>query len=189
MSKRSTEIDEYAGQMALDSVAARQVATFATRAAKDHAVDPQALRPAWKRRLDEAGFDDTAAAACYGRQAAPLLVTEEDRDKLYRRLGGERGVTEMASTFDRCDALQFVAEWSGDRLDAAHIADLADEWLTTDAVVTLDAANREGRTADVIRLGDGRVVSSVAGETLYTTGQVLEVEQRLFAAYERGRHA
>ena len=125
--------------MALDSVAARQVATFATRAAKDHAVDPEALRPAWKRRLDEVGFDARAAAACYGRQAAPLLVTDEDRDKLFRRLGGERGVTEMASTFDRRDVLQFVAEWSGDRLDAAQIADLADEWLTTDAVVTLDA--------------------------------------------------
>ncbi len=188
MSKRSTEIHSYAEAMALDSVAARQVATFATRAAKDHAVDPEALRPAWKQRLDAAGFDDMAAAACYGRQAAPLLVTEEDRDKLFRRLGGERGVTEMASTFDRRDVLQFVAEWSGDRLDAAQIADLADEWLTTDAVVTLEAGNREGRTADVIRLGDGRVVSSVAGE-LYTTRQVLEVEQRLFAGYERGRHA
>lgn len=189
MSKRSSEIDEYAEAMALDSVAARQVATFATRAAKDHAVDPEALRPAWKRRLDDVGFDARAAAACYGRQAAPLLVTEEDRDKLFRRLGGERGVTEIASTFDRRDVLQFVAEWSGDRLDAAQIADLADEWIATEAVVTLHAANREGRTADVIRLGDGRVVSSVAGEALYTTRQVLEVEQRLFAGYERGRHA
>jgi len=189
MSKRSNEIDSYTEAMALDSVAARQVATFATRAAKDHAVDPDALRPAWKRRLDEAGFDARAAAGCYGRQAAPLLVTEEDRDKLFRRLGGERGVTEMASTFDRRDVLQFVAEWSGDRLDAAQIADLADEWITTEAVVTLHAANREGRTADVIRLGDGRVVSAVAGEALYTTRQILEVEQRLFAGYERGRHA
>jgi conjugative relaxase-like TrwC/TraI family protein len=189
MSKRSNEIDEYAEQVGLDSVAARQVATFATRAAKDHAVDPEALRPAWKRRLDEAGFDARAVAACYGRQAAPLLVTEDDRDKLFRRLGGERGVTEMASTFDRRDVLQFVAEWSGDRLDAAQIADLADEWIATEAVVTLHAANREGRTADVIRLADGRAVSSVAGEALYTTRQVLEVEQRLFAGYERGRHA
>ncbi len=189
MSKRSAEIDEYAEAMGADSVAARQVATFATRAAKDHAVDPEALRPAWKRRLDEAGFDARAAAACYGRQAAPLLVTEGDRDKLFRRLGGERGVTQMASTFDRRDVLQFVAEWSGDRLDAAQIADVADEWLSTDAVVTLEAGNREGRTADVIRLADGRVVASVAGEALYTTRQVLDLEQRLFAGYERGRHA
>lgn len=189
MSRRSTEIEEYTAQMALDSVAARQVATFATRAAKDHAVDPEALRPAWHRRLDAAGFDARAAADCYGRQAAPLLVTEEDRDKLFRRLGGQVGVTERASTFDRRDVIQFVAEWSGDRLDATQIADLADEWLTTENVVTLDTATREGRTADVIRLADGRVVSSVAGDTLYTTREVLEVEQRLFALYDRGRHA
>ena len=189
MSKRSNEIDEYTQELALDSVAARQTATFATRAAKDHAVDPEALRPAWQRELDAVGFDARAAAACYGRQAAPLLVTDEDRDKLFRRLGGERGVTEMASTFDRRDVLQFVAEWSGDRLDAAQIADLADEWLTTEAVITLDAGTREGRTADVIRLADGRVVSSVAEEALYTTRQVLDIEQRIFAGYERGRHA
>ena len=173
MSRRSTEIDEYTAQLGLDSVAARQVATFATRAPKDHAVDPEALRPAWHRRLDAAGFDAAAAADCYGRQAAPLLVTEEDRATLFRTLGGARGVTETASTFDRRDVIQFVAEWSGDRLDATQIADLADEWLTTENVVTLDAATREGRTADVIRLADGRVVSSVAGDALYTTREVL----------------
>jgi conjugative relaxase-like TrwC/TraI family protein len=189
MSKRSEEINEYAEQLGLDSPAARQAANFATRAAKDHAVDPEALRPSWHRRLDAAGFDARAAAACYGRQAAPMLVTDEDRDKLFRRLGGERGVTEMASTFDRRDVLQFVAEWSGDRLDAAQIADLADEWLTTEAVVTVNDARREGRTADVIRLADGRVISSVAGEALYTTREILDIEQRIFAGYERGRHA
>ncbi len=189
MSRRATEIEEYTAQLGLDSVAARQAATFATRAAKDHAVDPEALRPAWHRRLDAAGFDARAAAACYGRQAAPLLVTEEDRNKLFRRLGGQVGVTERASTFDRRDVIQFVAEWSGDRLEANQIADLADEWLTTEQVVTLDAARRDGRTADVIRLADGRVVSSVAGDALYTTREVLAIEQRLFASYERGRHA
>ena len=189
MSQRSTEIEDYLQDTGLDSLAARQAANFATRAAKDHAVDPEALRPWWQRRLDAVGFDARAAAACYGRQAAPVLVTDEDRAKLFGRLGGARGVTEMASTFDRRDVIQHVAEWAGDRLDATAITDLADEWLTTEAVVTLHGGRREGRTADVIRLGDGRVVSSVADEALYTTRAVLDIEQRLLAGYERGRYA
>jgi conjugative relaxase-like TrwC/TraI family protein len=189
MSQRSAEIEEYVGQARHDSLVARQAANFATRATKDHAVDPDALRPSWQARLDAAGFDARAAAAVYGRQAAPLLVTNEDRAKLFRRLGGARGVTEMASTFDRRDVIQHVAEWAGDRLDATQITDLADEWLTTEAVVTLEGGRREGRTADVIRLGDGRVVSSVPDDALYTTRTVLAIEQRLFASYGRGRHA
>jgi conjugative relaxase-like TrwC/TraI family protein len=189
MSKRSTEIEQYIQDTGLDSPAARQAANFATRAAKDHAVDPEALRPWWHQRFDAAGFDARAAAACYGRQAAPMLVTEADRDVLFRQLGGARGVTEMASTFDRRDVIQHVAEWAGDRLDASQIIDLADEWLTTETVVTVDGGRREGRTADVIRLGDGRVVSSVADDTLYTTRAVVDIEQRLFAGYQRGRHA
>ncbi|MDQ2826355.1 MAG: AAA family ATPase, partial [Actinomycetota bacterium] len=188
MSKRSIEIEQYLRETGMDSPAARQAANFATRAAKDHAVDPEALRPWWHQRLDAIGFDARAAADCHGRQAAPMLVTEADRDVLFRQLGGARGVTEMASTFDRRDVIQHVAEWAGDRLEATAITDLADEWLTTEAVVTLDRGRREGRTADVIRLGDGRVVSSVADDTLYTTRAVLDIEQRLFAGYQRGRH-
>ena len=188
MSKRSEEIDELTGVLGVDSLAARQAAAYATRAAKERAVDPEALRPAWHQRLDAVGFDARSAAACYGRQAAPLLVTADDRASLFATLAGGYGVTEMASTFDRRDVVQFVAQWAGDRLDAAGICDLADQWLTTDAVVTLDAGRREGRTADVIRLGDGRVVTAVGDEALYTTRQVLDIEQRVVAGYDRGRH-
>ena len=189
MSKRSEEIDELTGELGVDSLAARQAAAYATRAAKELAVDPEALRPSWHQRLDSVGFDARSAAACYGRQAAPLLVTEDDRLRLFALLGGSSGVTEMASTFDRRDVVQFVAQWAGDRLDASGISDLADQWLSTDAVVTLDAGRREGRTADVIRLGDGRVVTAVGDEALYTTRQVLDIEQRLVAGYGDGRYA
>lgn len=135
------------------------------------------------------GFDARAAAGCYGRQAAPLLVTADDRARLFALLASDRGVTEMASTFDCRDVIQHVAQWAGDRLDAHQITDLADEWLATETVVTLDADRREGRTADVIRLTDGRVVGAVGALALYTTRQVLDIEQRLLAGFADGRHA
>ena len=190
MSRRADDIAELTEALGVDSATARQVAAYATRAAKEHAVDPNALRPAWQRRLTAVGFDPETAEACYDRQAAPALVTSDDRQRLFSRLGSAQGVTELSSTFDRRDVLQHVAEWAGDRLSASEIADLADEWLTNDIVVTVDKGSaRTGRTADVIRRHDGRVVSSVGREPLRTTRQVLDVEASIDDLYVRGRHA
>lgn len=189
MSRRADDIAELTELLGVDSALARQMAAYATRAAKEQAVDAAALRPAWQDRLAATGFDARVAEACYDRQAAPALATAEDRGRLFQRLGSAQGVTELSSTFDRRDVLQHVAEWAGDRLTASEIADLADEWLANDLVVSVEEGPRLGRTADVIRLAAGRVVSAVGNERLCTTRQVLDVEASIAAAYERGRDA
>lgn len=173
----------------LSSSAAKQTAAYVSRAAKDHGVDPAALRPHWQARLAGAGFDRAGAEACFDRQPATRLVTVEERDTLFAELASAQGITEMAATFDRRDVIQYVAEWAGDRLSAAEICDLADGWLATDVVVSVEAPRRDGRRGDVIRLSTNRTVSAVAGEGLYTTPGMLEVEQRLLSAYQRGREA
>lgn len=170
------------------SPAARQVAAYGTRAAKDHAVDPAALRPDWARRLDAVGFDRSVAEACYDHQAAPPLVTEDDRVELFARLASPHGVTEQAAAFDRRDVIQHVAQWAGDRLTSGEICDLADAWLTTDVVVRLEPGRRDARAGDVIRLREGRAVSSVEDEALYSTTSMLEVEARIWDHYDRGRY-
>jgi len=164
-----------------DSPTARQMTAYETRAAKE-AVDPAALRPHWAARLEGVGFGPDIAAACYDRQAAVALVTTEERSQLLERLGSATGVTHMAATFDRRDVVQYVAQWAGDRLSPGEICDLADTWLATDVVVGLDVDRRDGRAGDVIRRGDGRVVSAVDDDALYTTRCMLDVEQRIWAA-------
>ncbi len=175
------------GRKWAESPTAHQMAAYETRAAKEHGVDPAALRPAWQHRLDGVGFDRSVADACYERQVALALVTEEDRAKLFEHLASPSGVTEQAAAFDRRDVIQHVAQWSGDRLGTADICDLADAWLTTDVVVRLDTGRRDGRAGDVIRLREGRAITAVDNEALYSTRPMLEVEARIVDSYDQGR--
>ena len=195
MSKRSQELEAvigdlerfFAGGRRLGA-RGRQMAAYITRAAKDeHGVDPGALRPWWQTQLDGVGFGPRAAGRCLDRQAAPVLVTEEDRVKLSRYLGSHEGLTETEATFTRRDVLQRVAEWAGDRLGAADIADLADSWLASDVVVRLEP-DHEHRRQDRLQLRSGRTVNAAGVEAVFTTESMLGVEQELFATYARGRH-
>lgn len=198
MSKRSAQLDAvlpeleafYASGNGLGA-RGRQVAAYITRAAKDdHGVDPEALRPWWGSQLDSVGFGARAVERCYDRQAAPSLVTQEQRRALFAHLASPGGVTEMAATFGRRDVIQHIADWAGDRLPAGQVCDLADTWLASDVVVRLEVARRcDGRSADVVRLRDGRRVNALSSEPAFTTQAMLGVEERLFATYERGRHA
>ncbi|MDP9419428.1 MAG: relaxase domain-containing protein, partial [Actinomycetota bacterium] len=197
MSKRSQELDQVVGDLEKFLTAGnglrargRQVAAYITRAAKDeHGVDPAALRPWWSAQLAGVGFGPKAAQRCLERQAAPALVTEEDRAELVTHLGSHNGVTATAATFTRRDVLQHVAEWAGDRLPAATIANLVDAWLASEVVVRLDHDRREARRCDVVRLANGQSLNAVGTEALFTTEAMLEVEHAMFATYARGRHA
>ena len=192
MSQRARQIDEHIDAMAdhqPTSARGRQIAAYDTRAAKDGALDPDALRPAWAERLEVVGFDRQAIDRCYGRQRGPAVVTAEDRRQLFALMASPEGVTEHASTFDRRDVLQFVSDWAGDRLSADAIEDLADAWLLTPEIVPLDAARDDARRGDVIRRSDGRRVSAVGTDRLYTTRAMLAIEEAIDAAYVRGRDA
>jgi conjugative relaxase-like TrwC/TraI family protein len=196
MSKRSRQLEAvlpeleafYTGGQALGA-RGRQVAAYVTRAAKDdHGLDPETLRPWWASQLDAVGFDLAAVERCVDRQAAPALVTEEQRQALFAELGSDTGVTETAATFGRREVIQRVADWAGDRLGAGGICDLADAWLASEVVVRLDPDARQEARA-VVRRRDGRVVTAVGAEPRYTTRAMLGVEEALFATYEAGRHA
>lgn len=199
MSKRSADVEALledltrhlstqVGERWMTSAQAHQMAAYATRAAKDHAVDPVALRPHWQSRLEAVGLDRRAVEACFDRTVATRAVSVQDREELFAEMASAHGVTELANAFDRRDVIQYVAEWAGDRLSAAEVCDLADAWLATEVVVSLDASLRDRRAGDVIRLAGGATVSAVEGEPLYTTRGMLELEERIAATYERGRH-
>lgn len=191
LSKRSQELEAAIGQIEAFftggrhvGARGRQIAAYLTRAAKDeHGVDPAALRPWWASQLEGVGFGQRVAQRCLGRRA-PLLVTEEDREKLFARLGWTDGVTATAATFTRRDVIQHVAEWAGDRLRASEVADLADSWLATDVVVRLAG---EGRTHNLGESGSQTIPN--IGEATFTTRSMIEIEDRLLATYERGRFA
>jgi conjugative relaxase-like TrwC/TraI family protein len=196
MSKRSRQLEAvlpeleafYTGGRGLGAKG-RQMAAYLTRAAKeDSGVDPETLRPWWASQLDAVGFDLEAVERCVDRQAAPALVTEEQRQALFAELGSPTGVTETAATFGRREVIQRVADWAGDRLGAREICDLADTWLASEVVVRLDPDHRQDRPA-VVRRRDGRVITAGGPEPRYTTRAMLGVEEALFATYQAGRGA
>ncbi|MDQ6910682.1 MAG: relaxase domain-containing protein, partial [Actinomycetota bacterium] len=192
MSQRARQMRNHIDAMAdhqPTTARGRQIAAYDTRAPKDTAVDPDALRPAWAERLADVGFDRAAIDRCYGRQRGPAVVTDAQREQLFNLMASAEGITEHASTFDRRDVLQFVADRSGDRLSATAVADLADAWLLVPEVVPLDPSARDARRGDVIRRHDGRRVNAVGTEALYTTRQMLSIEGAIDAAYLRGREA
>jgi hypothetical protein len=117
------------------------------------------------------------------------VLSEPERVDLFGRLASGRGVTEYASMFDRRDVVQFVAAWGGDRLRAADVEALADQWLLAPEIVPLRSERPDLRTGDVIRRADGRAVSALGGEQLYTTTHMLAIEGAIAGAYERGRDA
>lgn len=159
MSTRSAEINELVAEMGTDTLAARQVAAYQTRAAKQ-AVAADGLRAGWQTRLAALGFDLTAAERCLG-PTPDAGLSAEGHAELHAALG--RLVTEDAACFDRRDVIAHVADWAGSRLTAAEVIDAADAWLATDGVVRIGTPPGWRTAKDGIRLGDGRRVHAATG--------------------------
>jgi conjugative relaxase-like TrwC/TraI family protein len=123
-STRRAEILEAAGADA--SARARQVATLATRKAKEE-LELGDLRRRWAERAQEIGLDREAIALTMDREAelvAKLTLAQLDRE-----------VTAHASHFDRRDAIQAVANLHSNGAPAQEVESAADAFLSSDSVV------------------------------------------------------
>lgn len=185
MSSRSRQIDSLVAELGSDSLTARQVAAYQTRAAKQ-ATAPSELQGEWRHRLRGAGLGRRAARRCLGKSSAPGELQPTDTADLHRHLAV--AVTEESACFDARDVIRAVADWAGNRLSAAEILTVAEGWLATEDVVPLGVADVRSRANDTIRRADGRRVSAATGERLYTTGEMLELEARVRGAVDRGAH-
>lgn len=77
MSTRRAQIIAEVDAVGADSPAARQLAAYATRAAKQDGVAQSELEARWQERFTETGFDLKAQRALTSH-AAPLLWTPDD---------------------------------------------------------------------------------------------------------------
>ncbi len=182
-STRAADISEATSAVGLDGPKARQVAAFATRAAKEDATDPVALRARWLEQLAAIEFDQTVLAKVVG-VATPTVVADDEVKSLFRHLASAAGVTEQATTFDRRDVIQQVAEWAGNRLPAPQITDLADQWLASHHAIRLAPTPAERIPADR-RARDRWLAAGVR----YTTPEMLALEAWLEQAFVAGRDA
>ena len=144
-----------------------------TRPAKSHT--PVAdLVDDWRRRAVRHGFDTAAVAACHGHDVA-VALDEPDVDALFADLAGPEGICRDGSVFTRADAVVALANHpvpghSGSQpllCGAARLETLAGKFLISPHVVVLDS--------------DG-------GEDMFTTVEMLRVQNRIVSRFAAGRH-
>ena len=155
-----------------DSIAAREVASVATRPDKETDETLSELFERWGKELVEAGFDEEAIAGLLHVEEA-AAPTEETIGEFFADLlgGGPLGLTRYESTFDRRDVIQAVCEWSNNRLSGQQLLDVADKFLATSDLVPLNLQNL-------------RKLTPRAG-WLYTTRDLLTDGDTIRGAYAR----
>jgi conjugative relaxase-like TrwC/TraI family protein len=186
-SQRRNEIEELLAESGYSSARARQAATLASRAAKDYGVTPDMLLRQWRDRALEVGFDDDAIQACFGHEP-PAPITALELEAMLDRAGGAAGVTERTSTFTRRDVVKWLANHCADGMDATTIERAADRFLASERVVPLVTTGPDARHQHA--LGPDRAVVRMAGLALFSTPELLAIEQRVLtiAADGAGYH-
>ena len=186
-SQRRGEIDEALAELeeAIGRVSTidelRDVVT-STRPPKQQA-DPTDLRNGWWRRARALDFTPRALAACTGRDLDP--ITEANVDALLDRLAGHDGLTTGGSVFTRGDVLAALVDAPVGRpgreqpllVTADRLEEIADAFLASSRAVRLCPGDGAPRLRG---LGD---------EPLFTTRDMLAVQQRIVDRYRRGMRA
>ncbi|HET8956550.1 MAG TPA: MobF family relaxase, partial [Solirubrobacterales bacterium] len=153
-STRRQEILEAAGAGA--SARSLQVATLATREAKDTDLTTESLRDIWRRKGEEVGLNRESVRSVCGREAevfgGQLSIAEV-----------EAAVTAYASHFDRRDVIQAVGNCLPLGAPGAEVEGLADGFLAQGAVI--------------------RIAESPRGDR-YTTRAIWELERKALATVE-----
>jgi conjugative relaxase-like TrwC/TraI family protein len=144
-STRRAEILEAAGGSEA-SGRAREVATLATRGAKEREVAPEALHERWRARAEEIGLDREAI----GRALEPSRETRGWQEaaadpRTVSSWQVDRAVTAAASHFDRRDVVQAVAELMRDGAPAAEVERIADEFLASEKVLQIGTGQKGER--------------------------------------------
>ena len=175
-SRRRTAIVQHMATRGETSAAAAQVATLATRQAKDGHRSEAELRADWRTRARTLGMRTSWARDLTGHGAS----RPPDADRLYRDLVLDEGLTDQSSSFSRRDVIRAVAERLPTGAPVIDIEQFADTVIARDPhrVIALGPTRGQLTGLDVIRRDDGRIVPAAPEEPRYTTRGLLLTEQR-----------
>jgi len=171
-SRRRVEIEQRLDDRGDSSARAAQVATLATRQAKDYGVNPESLAFGWHQRADALGFTEGVRRRLLGRARRKDQVV---RDMVHQtaRLLSAAGLTARRAGFTRREVLQ---AWCAELPAGAPVIDverLADRLLSMDEVVPLVRG----------------AVDQQPVELRYSTGEMLATEQAVIDRAAARMHA
>ncbi|MEW6474291.1 MAG: MobF family relaxase [Actinomycetota bacterium] len=181
-SKRSDEIAAELARVGSDSARARQIATLATRQAKqDRAEDGLGLHERWRAEAAAVGFGPEEVAACLGRAAGAARQLDEVRlEGLFDRLAGPHGLTEQAATFTRANVISALGTALGSAVHGRELPVLADRFLASERVCAVPE-QRPGRPRARILTMDRQFATDLASLS-FTTPELVAIEDRLLGA-------
>lgn len=136
-STRRAEILEAAGGEGA-SARAMQIATLATRSAKDTDLTTESLRDLWRAKAGEIGLDREAIHSTFGREA-------HTADTGLTAAEVEAALTAHASHFDRRDVIQAVADSLSAGAPGPKVVELADAYLARPEVIRIAEAAKGAR--------------------------------------------
>jgi Ti-type conjugative transfer relaxase TraA len=177
-STRRHQIEAHLARVGEQGARASQIAAYATRTPKP--AGPEFSRGEWLARANAHALEMDDLCQLLGR-AAPVQIpsaSSEAADALFEELASPKGVTEHHATFGRREVLRALSERLPPGADIDRISELTDAFLGSRRIVTVREASGL-RRSDVIRRRDGTVVPSRTDEAIWTTREILQVEDRL----------
>jgi conjugative relaxase-like TrwC/TraI family protein len=175
-SQRRQQVEAHLAGVGFTSGKAAQVATYATRTAKDRSTPMFSLFMEWRQRAAALGFDEDRLAAVWDGTARhdPVEPGSTQARAMFARLALASGITEQRSTFNRRDAIQHMCDLLPTGADTGEVLALADAFLGSREVVHL-----AGGDTDRLRRGDGRSAPIPTDPRRFTTREMLWVEAHL----------
>ena len=186
-STRRHQIEAHLARVGEQGARASQVAAYATRTPKS--IGSEISRNEWAVRAQAHGLEIDDLPKLLGRVTPAQIPSPgtETADALFESLASPEGVTAHHATFGRREVLRALSERLPPGADVDRISELTDAFLGSRRVVAVRDASGL-RRSDVIRRRDGTVVPSRTDEAIWTTREILQVEDRLTqAALDRRR--
>jgi conjugative relaxase-like TrwC/TraI family protein len=185
-SRRRQQVEAHLGQVGFTSGKAAQVATYATRTAKDRSTSSLSLWMEWRERAAALGFDEDRLAAVWAGTARydPVEPRSTQARAMFAGLALASGITEQRSTFNRRDAIQHICDLLSDGADTGDVLALLDEFLCYREVVYLTAGD-----TDRLHRGDGKSAPIPTDPRRFTTREMVQTESYLVRLAGSRRHA
>ena len=176
-SRRRAEIQAALDERGTSGPRAAEAAALATRQAKRSDLTIDELVADWRARAVELGLDHGSVERLLGRVHAPAL-DDAEWQRSFAELAAPTGLTRRVSTFSRRDVFQALCERvpAGAPVDARAIEAATDRFLASPHAVALLPAHGEG---EAYRRSDGRLLPIERDELVYSTPELLALEQRL----------
>jgi hypothetical protein len=169
-SRRRVEIEQELARRGQSSRQAAQVATLATRKAKDYGVPAESLATQWHRRADALGFDAATRARLFGR-TRPVPPSRDVLAQATHVCSARPGSLGRAAVFDRREVLRAWCAQLPGGAPVGYVERLADSLLGDPEVVPVDRLAPEGARPGAVR-----------SFRRHTTTEMLAVEAAVLSA-------